>query len=110
MFNYPNPCDSCEKEGTTSCNFRSCADYHMFMNTMWKRYRAYPLRKIHAERQKAEGRFLRYEHPDVVRQYLTHSPCEGCQFELLCDVPCGAYCCWWDARMEAMRKKYGGTQ
>lgn len=41
----------------------------------------------------------RYEHPDLARHYLRHSPCEGCEFKILCDVPCDAYLSWWDERM-----------
>lgn len=49
----------------------------------------------------------RYEHPDLARHYLRNSPCAGCQFEILCDVPCDVYLRWWDARMAWLKGRLG---
>lgn len=47
-----------------------------------------------------------YSHPDAVRRFLRHSPCEDCQVKNSCNIPCAAYLQWWDARMEYIRRKY----
>lgn len=54
--------------------------------------------------KKSAGKF-RYEHPDIVRRYLAHSPCEKCKHNKTCDTPCDAYLNWYDARIAYARKK-----
>lgn len=100
MCNYPNPCDTCP----------SCTDPHGCEKWI-KRYlyrqkqiNAYPLRAYKVEGTKEK---FRYEHPDIIRRYLKHSPCDGCKRELTCQAPCGAYWRWWDARMEWMKGWWG---
>lgn len=77
----------------------------MRFRTIWKQFNSYQIRKYRKE-QEREKKFS-YEHPDIVKKYLDDGPCKGCEFELLCDVPCSAYYRWWDARMAIIRKKLG---
>lgn len=102
MFNYPNPCDTC-----TECNgYEGYDRWRMRFLTVWKQFNTYQVRQ-YKKKENMDTKYI-YEHPDIVRKYIKDGPCKGCQFELLCDVPCGAYYHWWDARMAALREKYGG--
>lgn len=49
----------------------------------------------------------RYEHPDLARHYLRNSPCNGCEFKILCDVPCDSYLHWWTEKMAWLRWRLG---
>ena len=100
MQNYPNPCDTCEHCGSPS----GCDAWKTRVRTIWKQFNSYAIRQ-YKKRKKFEN-FV-YEHPDLTKKYLADGPCKGCQFEALCDVPCTAYWCWWDARMEVLKRKYG---
>ena len=100
-MNYPNPCDTCEE--CTRPN--GCDAWKMRVRTIWKQFNSYPAR-IYKARKTAQKTFA-YEHPDLLKRYLDNGPCKGCEFELLCDVPCTAYWGWWDARMAVLKKKYG---
>lgn len=100
-MNYPNPCDTCEKECT---NKRGCKAWEIRFRTIWQQFNTYQLRQY---RKAPKSKKLAYEHPDLIGKYLEEGPCKGCQFEKLCDVPCVSYWHWWDARMELLRKKYG---
>lgn len=44
-------------------------------------------------------------HPEEHRRYLKQHPCEGCKANPFCDQPCQVYLQWYNARMEAARKK-----
>lgn len=104
MFNYPNPCETC-----TECDgSQKCQRWRMRFLTIWKQFNTYQIRqyKKSAGKQKA----FAYEHPDVLRRYLENGPCKGCEFEVLCDVPCTAYYAWWDAKMAVLRKKYNAEK
>ena len=103
MCNYPNPCDSCEK----GCNGgNGCIAWEMRFRTIWKQFNSYQIRQYRKQEQERKKKFS-YEHPDIIKKYLDEGPCKGCEFELLCDVPCSAYYHWWDARMAIIRKKLG---
>ena len=78
----------------------------MRFRTIWKQLNSYQIRQYRKQGQEREKKFS-YEHPDIVKKYLDDGPCKGCEFELLCDVPCSAYYRWWDARMAIIRKKLG---
>ena len=101
MCNYPNPCDSCQKE---ICFNKGCEVWKMRFKTYWKQFNSYPIRQY---KNRPKSKTFAYEHPDLIRKYLEEGPCKGCEFEILCDVPCTAYWCWWDARMAVFKKKYG---
>lgn len=101
MSSYPNPCDSCQ-QCPAYCG-SGCEAWKMRFRTIWKQFNAYPKRQ---EKKKALMRTkFRYEHPDRIRYYLRKNPCEGCQFEKLCEVPCTEYFNWYDARMAVLREK-----
>lgn len=103
-MNYPNPCDTCLK--CTSSRGYGCAAWRMRFYTIWKQFNTYQVRKYKKIERKST-KFC-YEHPDIVRNYLKNGPCKGCEFEVLCDVPCSAYWHWWDAKMAALKERYGG--
>lgn len=100
MCNYPNPCDTCERQ----CTNKGCNDWKIRFRTIWKQFNSYQIRQ-YRKQQKKRKKFA-YEHPDINKKYLDEGPCKGCDFELLCDVPCSAYYRWWDARMAILRKKF----
>lgn len=97
-MNYPNPCDTCDKE----C-YRGCDEWEMRFRTVWKQFNTYTLRQYRSNR--VWPMFV-YEHPDVMMRYLEEGPCKKCQGEGTCEVACPAYWSWWDARMTVLRKKY----
>lgn len=101
-YNYPNPCDSCAISECRKGN--GCAKWQVRFLTIWKQFNTYQMRQYRKDR--THKKFC-YEHPDLIHRYLKDGPCKGCQFEALCDVPCTAYWCWWDARMEVLKRKYG---
>lgn len=76
----------------------------MRFRTVWKQFNSYQLRQY---RKLAKFKNFVYEHPDLIQKYLQEGPCKGCEFGKVCDVPCGAYWCWWDARMAVLKNKYG---
>lgn len=99
-YNYPNPCDTCDR--AENCN--GCDAWRTRVRTIWKQFNNYNIRQY--KKQEKSKNFV-YEHPDMIKKYLDEGPCKGCEFELLCDVPCNAYWRWWDARMAILKKKYG---
>lgn len=101
VYDYPNPCDTCEKDCT---NNRGCKEWEIRFRAIWKQFNAYPLRQY---RKAPKSKNFRYEHPDMIGKYLAEGPCPNCEFEAICDVPCTMYWHWWDARMAALKKKYG---
>lgn len=98
-MNYPSPCDTCERCTSPA----GCDAWKMRVRTIWKQFNHYRIRQY--KKTEKRNKFV-YEHPDLIKRYLDHGPCKGCQFELLCDVPCDAYYHWWDAKMAVMKKKY----
>ena len=109
MANYPNPCDKCPNE--PQCN-RGCPEWTKRVKTIWKQFNGYSQRAYRKELEKAESQErakekLRYEHPDIGRQYLLDGPCKGCPCERNCYIPCNAYWRWWDARMKWIRGRLG---
>lgn len=101
MSDYPHPCDKCEK----CAQPYGCDEWKMRFRTIWKQFNTYPLRQY--KKRKTSTKFA-YEHPDMIKRYLDEGPCKRCQFEQVCDVACPRYYGWWDARMEVLRKRYGG--
>lgn len=99
-MNYPNPCDTCEKECS---GYSGCAEWEMRFRTIWKRFNTYPLRQYHSN---TVWPMFTYENPDVMQRYLAEGPCKKCSREETCEIPCPAYLSWWDARMTVLRKKY----
>ena len=86
-----SPCETCTRGeyGCTGCD-------------PWRQYYG---QKLYQPRVASSTKFC-YSHPDEVRRFLKHSPCEDCQVKNSCDIPCAAYLQWWDARMEYARRKY----
>lgn len=101
-MNYPSPCDSC----TECTGTRGCDAWKMRFRTIWKQFNSYQIRQY--KKQQTKNTKFCYEHPDIVRNYLKNGPCKGCEFEVLCDVPCAAYYHWWDAKMAVLKERYGG--
>ena len=62
-------------------------------------------RQCYQPRLRVVGKILVY-HPDEHRRYLRQHPCGGCRAEPFCDRPCDVYLKWYDAKMEAARKRF----
>ena len=62
------------------------------------------VRQCYMPRLKVVEKIVVY-HPDEHRRYLRQHPCEGCIAESFCDLPCEVYLKWYNARLEAARKK-----
>ena len=62
------------------------------------------VRSVYQPRVVSVEKILVY-HPDEYRRYLQQHPCGGCRAEQFCDQPCAAYLRWYNARLEAARKK-----
>lgn len=106
MFDYPNPCDTCEEKCS---NCYHCQRWRMRFLTVWKQFNSYQIRQFKRQRVKKTNSFT-YEHPDLVKKYLQTSPCKNCEYEADCDTPCTGYYAWLDARMFALRAKYNGER
>lgn len=105
MFDYPNPCDTCEH-----CKDpQGCTAWQIRFRTIWKQFNSYQIRQFKKQHATKTNLFT-YEHPDLVRKYLQTSPCSRCEAEADCDTACMAYYSWWDARMAALRMKYNGEK
>lgn len=100
-----SPCETCTRSeyGCTGCD-----PWRQYYGQKQSRINAYA-RQLYQPRVASSTKFC-YAHPDEVRRYLRHSPCESCQANNICDTPCAAYLRWWDARMEYMRRKYVKTK
>ena len=101
---FPRPCDKCETKcgDATSDRSKKCNDYGTWVKWWWHEYKR---RLFHISPTRKSEKFC-YEHPDIVRNYLKHSPCEKCG-ATDCDTPCSIYLRWYDARIEMARKKVG---
>ena len=104
MKEYPNPCDTCKH--CTAPN--GCIKWRIRYLRKQKMINAFA-KRLWASGGKSPDKQQKfcYEHPDIVRRYIQRGPCAGCRFEKTCDIPCGAYWNWWDARMEWMKVVFG---
>lgn len=98
---YPNPCDTCIR----CVNLRGCDRWLTRYRYRQKQINAFA-EQLMRPKTKIDNSKFRYEHPDVVRRYLKHGPCEQCKVKDLCDTPCAAYWNWWDAKMEWLGRKF----
>lgn len=100
---YPHPCETCEK--ADNCRARSgCTDWKIRYRYRQKQINAYAkLRK----QEILTTKFI-YQHPNDTRRYLQQWPCDRCENADDCDIPCGQYFAWYNARMELAKKKAGG--
>ena len=101
-MSYPSPCERCDRD-EYGCH--GCDKWRIRYLYRQKQINAYA-RKI-CQPQPVEVKAFRYAHPGEYRNYLRHSPCEGCKANKICNAPCAAYLQWWDARMGWVRRKYG---
>lgn len=99
-----SPCETCSRDeyGCTGCD-----PWRQYYRRKQDRINAYA-RQLCQPRLLDSAKFY-YSHPDEARRYLRCSPCEGCQVNNICNIPCAAYLRWWDARMEYIRRKYVKT-
>lgn len=113
MSNYPNPCDKCAEREMCKTG---CAEWKKRFNTVWKQFNSYERRalakamkenELAEERAKIVRNKFCYEHPDIVRNYLKHGPCEMCKANDTCDIPCFAYMRWWYAKVKMICEKMG---
>ena len=104
MTDYPHPCDTCE-EAATCVRGNGCDKWRIRYLYRQKQINAHA--RARTTKSLATQKAFAYEHPDLVRRYITHGPCEKCKAAKVCDTPCPAYLRWWDARMEIARKKAG---
>lgn len=100
MRDYPNPCDTCEK----SKKCPGCIDWEIRYKYRQKLINAWAKKSVQPvliQKQK-----FAYSHPDDVREFLRHSPCESCKAEKMCEIPCKTYWKWWDLRMDYFRRRF----
>ena len=105
MNHYPNPCDICQKGNICTMRY-GCEEWRIRYLYRQKQINAYS-RKLMRPKTTEYRKVFAYEHPDIIRKYLEHSPCEGCKEVEVCDTPCPAYLHWWNARMEIARRRVG---
>jgi hypothetical protein len=99
MSDYPSPCDNC-KQADACRNFYRCAAWNTRYRYKQKQINAYLKMK---KDQYFATKFV-YQHPDETRRLMQHKPCNGCEQEAECDIPCSAYLVWYDTRMAYARK------
>lgn len=98
MDNYPNPCDTCTKDGSCWKGY-GCPRWREYYRHRQQLINDYPKKK---KQGRFDTRFV-YQHPNDTRRYLLQWPCNGCEREAKCDIPCGAYLAWYDGRMAYFR-------
>ena len=99
--NGGDPCAGCIREGRCG---EGCEDWRGYYLHRQRRINAYARRQY---RKGGKAEKFAYSHPDAVRRYLAAHPCGDCPLEPGCDIPCGRYLHWYDARM-AMARVRGG--
>ena len=100
-MNYPNPCDTCSH----CVDKRGCEKWLIRYRYRQKQINAYA-KKLMQPKKITDNSKYRYEHPSAVERYLKLGPCHGCRLAEQCEIPCGAYWSWWDARMEWLKRKF----
>lgn len=105
-YKYPSPCEKCTKENChkNGTSYHHCGDYRSWINFWWK---VFPKIFEEAEKKPEGPQKFRYEHPDIVRKYLAVSPCDGCQREKRCTIPCDVYLRWYTAKMRMAKWRMG---
>ena len=99
---YPNPCENCKKADTCNKGY-GCTAWRTRYRYRQKQINAYAKQKKNAY---FATRFV-YQHPNDTKRYLSQWPCEHCENEKDCDVPCTQYLNWYNTRMMLARKKVG---
>lgn len=98
MPSYPSPCLKCEKG--ENCYENCCAEHNKWLNWWWKRF------KVMFKGKTRPKSTWQYEHPDLLKQYLSKKPCDSCP-ATDCDVPCDDYADWFVANWDYHRKRVG---
>lgn len=95
------PCETCSRSeyGCTGCEM-----WREHYHRRQAQINAYA-RSVCQPKMDISAKF-RYAHPDEVRRYLRHNPCEDCQCRYFCNTPCDAYLQWWDMRMKWIRRNF----
>ena len=101
-MNYPSPCEKCTKRSCPGCGV-GCQTWRARYLYRQKQINAKAKQIYHPKPVPVDK--LCYRHPDEARRYLSHSPCEECELNKNCDIPCSAYLRWYDTRMELVRRK-----
>ena len=57
--------------------------------------------------QGRQSRDFRYLHPEEWKRWIEQGPCPDCPCRDHCAHVCTLRACWWDDRMEALRKRLG---
>ena len=99
MSHVYKPCDKCT-QGV--CDYRRCDAYKQWFVAAWKQFQRYIPHDYWGIHLRNSEKFA-YEHPDLIRRYLQEGPCGLCVCADVCDIPCGSYLCWWDARRAWLR-------
>lgn len=98
---YPSPCDKCTEQ--KGCH--GCTDWKIRYLYRQKQINAYAA-EMRKPKPLAKNK-LRYEHTDIVRQYLATHPCAGCKRESVCDTPCAKFMLWYDVKMQWIKGRIG---
>ena len=98
----PPPCRNCTRvRNPVACDNKECQVWRQWFVERWDQMRTYPRRAMDQTAPvgiRIGGEF--YPHPDHIRQYLRHDPCQGCKCpEELCKAPC-RFKINWENRIE----------
>lgn len=107
---YPSPCESCTRKTCGNTGGIGCPAWRKRYLYRQKQINAYARKALDARNTSPQPSVVKdthwsYSHPNDVRRYLYNSPCKGCGFEPTCDIPCGTYLQWYDARMAWLKER-----
>ena len=98
---YPNPCDICTVP-KGSCPGIDCSRWRTRYLYRQKQINAYA-KRMYGTLVKKEDAFC-YEHPDIVRDWLKHDPCEQCRCRSFCKGDCEVRTVWLNLNLDGARK------
>ena len=90
------PCTDCRQD--TGCDYRYCEKYRNWFADAWGQFQQQLCHNYWEDNGQSEEKF-RYVHPDILRRYLHDGPCGRCGYSSRCEIPCGKYRRWWDAKV-----------
>lgn len=106
MNDKQNPCLTCTRvSDRVNCTYAryDCGVWADWYTKKWEAARRDAFRaSVVCEEDKSAisvGGF-KYSHPDHIRRFLAHKPCEKCGYEDICVEPCSSLVVW-----ESMKKK-----
>lgn len=94
-----SPCLSCTRvRDPQNCENKLCKDWQAWFIDRWETMREHVRLEMEQTTTVELGVPLggeRYPHPDVIREYLDHDPCDRCPCQKgACHKPCPARIAW----------------